>query len=157
MEALRRAFDELPRVFDWSAPTLVIAECVLAYLPPGKSVDVVKFFGDRARRGAFVAYDPIEPDDAFGRQMMRNVESRGCAFAGIRDAPTVDGARERFLANGWRRAVALDMNETSPDSIPSSARASSASSDLTSSRSGRSSCPTIACRTASTTTSRTDF
>jgi tRNA wybutosine-synthesizing protein 4 len=112
VEALRRAFDELPRAFDWSAPTLVIAECVLAYLPPGKSVDVVKFFGDRARRGAFVAYDPIEPDDAFGRQMMRNVESRGCAFAGIRDAPTVDGARERFLANGWRRAVALDMNET---------------------------------------------
>ena len=112
VEALRRAFDELPRVFDWPAPTLVIAECVLAYLPPGKSVDVVKFFGDRARRGAFVAYDPIEPDDAFGRQMMMNVESRGCAFAGIRDAPTVDGARERFLANGWRRAVALDMNET---------------------------------------------
>jgi tRNA wybutosine-synthesizing protein 4 len=111
-EALTRAFDELPLAFDWSAPTLVIAECVLAYLPPGASVEVVRFFGHRARRGAFIAYDPIEPDDAFGRQMMRNVESRGCAFAGIRDAPNVDGARERFLTNGWRRAVALDMNQT---------------------------------------------
>jgi tRNA wybutosine-synthesizing protein 4 len=89
----------------------VIAECVLAYLPPGKSEEVVRFFGERIKRGAFISYDPIEPDDAFGRQMVRNVESRGCAFAGIRDAPSVAGAVARIKRNGWRRAEAYDMNE----------------------------------------------
>ena len=108
-EALRRVFEDLR--LDWSAPTLVIAECVLAYLPPGKSDEVVRFFGERVERGAFISYDPIEPDDAFGRQMVRNVESRGCAFAGIRDAPSVAGARARFERNAWRRAEAYDMNE----------------------------------------------
>jgi len=108
-QALARVFEEVE--LDWSAPTLVIAECVLAYLPPGKSDEVVRFFGERVERGAFVSYDPIEPDDAFGRQMVRNVASRGCAFAGIGDAPSVAGARARLERNAWRRAEAYDMNE----------------------------------------------
>lgn len=109
--AIERALDGLSVPFDWALPTLVIAECVLAYLPSGTSDEVVRFFGERCSSGAFVSYDPIEPDDAFGKQMMRNVESRGCAFAGIRDAANVSGARARFERNGWRRARAYDMNE----------------------------------------------
>jgi len=95
---------------DLSAPTLVLAECVLAYLPPGKSNDIVRWFGERVRMGVFMSYDPIEPDDAFGRTMIRNVESRGCAFSGIYDAPDVASAARRFTANAWSRAEAYDMN-----------------------------------------------
>ena len=58
-----------------------------------------------------MAYDPIEPDDAFGREMIKNVRNRGCAFAGIRDAASVAGAVERFESCGWRRALAFDMNQ----------------------------------------------
>ena len=96
---------------DFSRPTLVLAECVLAYLPQGKSFDLVRWFGERVKVGAFVSYDPIEPDDAFGRTMMRNVESRGCAFRGIYDAPNVAAAARRFTSNAWERAEAYDMNQ----------------------------------------------
>ena len=95
---------------DLSAPTLVLAECVLAYLPPGKSNEIVRWFGERVRTGVFMSYDPIGPDDAFGRTMIRNVESRGCAFSGIYDAPDVASAARRFTANAWSRAEAYDMN-----------------------------------------------
>ena len=43
-----------------------------------------------------------------GRRVAAGGQLRGRQLA----ADGVDGARERFLANGWRRAVALDMNET---------------------------------------------
>lgn len=111
LEAVENVFKSDSLAFDWSLPTLVVAECVLAYLPEGKSSELVGFFGARVERGAFVAYDPIEPDDAFGQQMMKNVNSRGCAFAGIRDAPNVRGAIARYVENGWKRGAAYDMNQ----------------------------------------------
>lgn len=110
VSAIDAAIGGLKEPFDWSLPTLVIAECVLAYLPPGASDAVTKFFGERLNTAVFASYDPIEPDDAFGRQMIRNVRARGCAFAGIGDAPSVEGARARFERSGWQRAFAYDMN-----------------------------------------------
>ena len=53
--------------------------------------------------GVFMSYDPIKPDDAFGRTMIRNVESRGCAFSGIYDAPDVASAARRFTTNARLR------------------------------------------------------
>ena len=45
--------------------------------------------------------------------MMKNVSSRGCAFAGIRDTPNVRGATERYVEKGWKRGAAYDMNQVS--------------------------------------------
>ena len=126
-EALRRAFDELPRVFDWSAPTLVIAECVLA-LTAREIRRRREIFGDargdRRLRPDRTGRRVRETDDAQRRESW----PRSRAFETHR--PSTARARFRQRMAPRRR---LDMNETSPDSIPSSARVS-ASSDLTSSR-----------------------
>ena len=45
-----------------------------------------------APASAFVLYDPIGPDDPFGRQMLLNLDARGCPLRGITGAPDLGGA-----------------------------------------------------------------
>ena len=47
---------------------------------------------------------------AFGRQMLLNLEARGCPLRGIRGAPDLAAQRERLTSCGWERSASLDMN-----------------------------------------------
>jgi tRNA wybutosine-synthesizing protein 4 len=59
-------------------PTLFIAECVLVYLPPEASQRLVQWCADTCRDAVgFVLYEQIKPDDAFGKQMLINLEVGG--------------------------------------------------------------------------------
>ena len=50
------------------------------------------------------------PADPFGRQMLLNLEARGCPLRGISGAPDLEGQKTRFTASGFRSAGAVDMN-----------------------------------------------
>jgi tRNA wybutosine-synthesizing protein 4 len=52
----------------------------------------------------------IKPDDAFGRQMLMNLEARGCPLKGLHATPDLKSHRQRFLSNGWQWAEAEDMD-----------------------------------------------
>lgn len=93
-----------------SMPTFILAECVLVYLEPQHSQALVAWLGARCCTAAMVVYEQIKPDDAFGRQMLRNLESRGCPLKGLPATPTLDAHCDRFVAGGWQRSAALDMD-----------------------------------------------
>ncbi|MCO5558662.1 hypothetical protein L7F22_012248 [Adiantum nelumboides] len=95
---------------DPSLPTLILAECVLIYLDPSVSRAVVKWAGQKFPNSIFVVYEQIHPDDGFGRQMLKNLEKRGCPLLGLHDTPTLEAKKRRFLDLGWQRAEALDMD-----------------------------------------------
>ncbi|KAH9891413.1 leucine carboxyl methyltransferase [Xylariomycetidae sp. FL2044] len=68
-------------------PTLVVSECCLCYLDVAPAEAVLRYFaGGRAGAGAgairpdadlaVVVYEPIRPDDAFGRTMVANLAAR---------------------------------------------------------------------------------
>jgi len=96
--------------FDPSVPTLVLSECVLVYMEPKYSQELVNWAGRTLPDAVFVVYEQIHPDDAFGQQMLINLESRGCPLKGIEATPTLEAHRQRFLRAGWGRAESLSMD-----------------------------------------------
>ncbi|XP_020538284.1 leucine carboxyl methyltransferase 1 homolog isoform X2 [Jatropha curcas] len=55
-------------------PTFIIAECVLIYLDPDSTRAIVGWASRTFSTAVFFLYEQIHPDDAFGQQMIRNLE-----------------------------------------------------------------------------------
>lgn len=96
--------------FDFGAPTLVLCECVLVYMEAEESAALVRWLGDRLRCAAMAVYEQILPDDPFGRQMLQNLEYRGCPLKGIHATPDLQAQQRRFKEGGWDRGEALGMD-----------------------------------------------
>jgi len=97
--------------FDTSLPTYILSECVLVYMEPEHSSAVVRWLAGHFKQAAAIAiYEQVKPGDAFGRQMVANLESRGCPLRGLPATPTLDAHCRRLVDNGWGSAKSYDMD-----------------------------------------------
>jgi len=94
-----------------SIPTVFMAECVLIYLDPKESEDIIGWIAKRFHTAMFINYQPVNLSDRFGHVMLENLQSRQCALLGAKGNPTVQSQRESFLTAGWEGAEAKDMME----------------------------------------------
>ncbi|KAF9964320.1 hypothetical protein BGZ70_006626 [Mortierella alpina] len=96
--------------FDTSLPTLFLSECVLIYIQPRDSDAIMDWVGANMAASLFVVYEQINPNDAFGAMMLRNLKARQIDLPGIHAYPSLRSQEERFLSRGWLAAKAVDMN-----------------------------------------------
>ncbi|KAG0051007.1 hypothetical protein BGZ83_004224 [Gryganskiella cystojenkinii] len=101
----------LAQGFDTSLPTLFLSECVLIYIQPRDSDRIVEWVGTNMAAPLFVLYEQINPTDAFGAMMLRNLKARQIELPGIHAYPSLKSQEERFTARGWLAAKAIDMNK----------------------------------------------
>lgn len=96
-------------------PTLLISECCLVYLSPSEADQVVSFF-TRSLFGSsqtnshaqvssptplgLIFYEPIRPDDPFGRTMVSNLGARGIHLQTLHKYASLEAQRARFREQG---------------------------------------------------------
>nr|3O7W_A Chain A, Leucine carboxyl methyltransferase 1 [Homo sapiens] len=68
-------------------PTLLIAECVLVYMTPEQSANLLKWAANSFERAMFINYEQVN------------------------EGKSLESQKERLLSNGWETASAVDMME----------------------------------------------
>ncbi|KAK8105430.1 S-adenosyl-L-methionine-dependent methyltransferase [Apiospora kogelbergensis] len=59
-----------------NTPTLLVSECCLCYLQTNQGKDVIKHFADQIPDLSIIIYEPVKPEDPFGKQMVANLAAR---------------------------------------------------------------------------------
>jgi len=110
VEAIQQAIKRTPLSSD--QPTLIIAECVLIYLPPQDSRQLLEHLFQSFKLGPviFMLYEQIIPNDSFGTMMCANLLKRGCPLLGIDEHPDLNAQKSRFRSIGCSQVDAFDMN-----------------------------------------------
>jgi len=96
---------------DFSAPTLILAECVLVYINADKSEKLLQWLADKFTSAVFLNYEQLNMGDRFGQVMLDNLLSRGCVLAGVSACRDSASMSQRFSSAGWDSATTWDMNQ----------------------------------------------
>ncbi|NWU69903.1 LCMT1 methyltransferase, partial [Pterocles burchelli] len=94
---------------DIHLPTLLVAECVLVYMTPQQSANLLKWAASTFPVAMFINYEQVNMADRFGQIMIENLQRRQCNLAGVEVCRSLDSQRERLLLNGWETVRAIDM------------------------------------------------
>jgi [phosphatase 2A protein]-leucine-carboxy methyltransferase len=92
-------------------PTLLVSECCLCYLEAPAARQVLKWFTDRIADTAVIVYEPVRPDDPFGRMMVSNLAARHIRM------PTLEAYKEpadqvaRLQEAGFETAKVLTIHD----------------------------------------------
>ena len=96
-----------PRSFsfiDTALPTLIISECCLCYLPPAAADTVALYFTQHLFPNStpvgLILYEPIHPNDPFGKTMVSNLAARGIVLQTLRKYGSLEAQAARMKSYG---------------------------------------------------------
>jgi [phosphatase 2A protein]-leucine-carboxy methyltransferase len=100
--------DILPGIED-HLPTLLLSECCLIYLPPEEAIGVLEFFTNHLLHKSssdstpfgLVLYEPIRPDDPFGKTMVSNLATRGIQLQTLHRYASLAAQKQRLNDHGF--------------------------------------------------------
>ena len=95
-----RSFDSI----DTTLPTLIISECCLCYLSPAAADTVALYFTkhllpDTTPVG-LILYEPIHPNDPFGKTMVSNLATRGIVLQTLKRYGSLEAQAARMQSYG---------------------------------------------------------
>eukprot|EP00760_Papus_ankaliazontas_P021906 PhM_4_TR18762/c0_g1_i1/m.4318/K15451/PPM2, LCMT2, TYW4; tRNA wybutosine-synthesizing protein 4 len=104
--------------FDTTLPTLFLAECVLQYLPPECSADLIRgtreLVADGPSSAIWAIFDQVYPSDTFGGVMTKMLTSQSSPILGAARWGTLSAQEARFRECGWERTSVtslIDVND----------------------------------------------
>ncbi|VDC02675.1 unnamed protein product [Peniophora sp. CBMAI 1063] len=107
-------------LLDPALPTLVLCECVLAYLHPSTSDALLTWFGEHCKGVLGVAiYEMFGLNDSFGRVMKSNLKSRNVDLPGAEPFDDLQSLPRRFIRLGFTTAHALTLRDIRRDHVES--------------------------------------
>ncbi|CAJ1366932.1 unnamed protein product [Effrenium voratum] len=92
---------------NFSNPTLLIAEVVLAYMERHEGDALISWVAKSFPNCLFGMYEQQGPHDPFGRFMRRHFAQRQCPLRSLLENPDLESQRQRFRA--FQRVDAADM------------------------------------------------
>ncbi|KAI0423774.1 leucine carboxyl methyltransferase [Xylaria sp. FL1042] len=95
--------------FRTDLPTLLISECCLCYLEVTEASKVIQYFTDRISRLSFIIYEPIHPNDPFGKQMVSNLAARRIRMPTLEEYTTTDKQETRLRDAGFNSCHSLTI------------------------------------------------
>ena len=89
---------------DTALPTLLISECCLCYLPPAAADTVALYFTKHlfpdSTPVGLILYEPIHPNDPFGRTMVSNLAARGIVLQTLKRYGSLEAQAARMISYG---------------------------------------------------------
>ncbi|KAJ3276643.1 hypothetical protein HDV01_004176 [Terramyces sp. JEL0728] len=108
----------LPHLVAKGVPTLVLSECVMIYLEPNISDEIITAVSESFKTAYFITFEQVLPNDAFGEQMLHNLKLRGIELLGISAYPTIPSQINRFEDRNYKSCVAYDMSVLYESHVP---------------------------------------
>jgi len=97
---------------DFTAPTLILSECVMCYMDVKDSDELIKWSASSFSGNlAMFVYEQILPGTRFGKMMVKNLNARGLPTASLLAYPTLEAQEKRYTGAGFEQAVARDLNK----------------------------------------------
>ena len=100
---------------DKSLPTLIISECCLVYLAPSAADAVALYFTQHLFPAStpvgLVLYEPINPNDSFGKVMVSNLAARGIELQTLRKYGSLEAQAARLKAYGFEGSGGADVKK----------------------------------------------
>ncbi|TDZ47723.1 Leucine carboxyl methyltransferase 1 [Colletotrichum trifolii] len=90
-------------------PTLLISECCLCYLETSTTQDLLAWFEQKIADLAIVVYEPIRPDDPFGKMMTSNLAARRIRMPTLESYKVPQDHEQRLRNAGFEHANALTV------------------------------------------------
>ena len=82
-------------------PTIFLSECALIYMEPKQGSSVISWAAKSCQVSAFVTYEQIRPNDAFGKVMIRNLQARSIPLHSLMQYPDLEAQMERYKSSGY--------------------------------------------------------
>lgn len=82
-----------------SKPTIFFSECVLIYMKPKDSNQVIEWISTKFASALFCIYEQLLPNDSFGAMMVKNLEVRAQDFFTIGTATQMCSAWNSRVSN----------------------------------------------------------
>ncbi|KAF4950955.1 hypothetical protein FGADI_7827 [Fusarium gaditjirri] len=92
-------------------PTLLLSECCLCYLTATEASDVIDFFSSRIPNLGTIIYEPIRPDDAFGKMMVSNLAARRIQMPTLQMYHTPEDQRVRMSKAGFEKVYHMTIED----------------------------------------------